>query len=114
MPLLRVSREHRRGARVVEIQVFHDTGGLGNGPLSVHQYRESFQRPKFGELRVNLGMLRRKHFPLERRAVFVERDQRLLAVGREGMGIEFQGHRYHRFVEGLTMRRTSAPEIDRL
>ena len=57
----------------------------------VHEHGKALDGPE--RLQLGIGLLFAEHAILERRVVLVQRDQHLLAVRGEGMGVELQGHR---------------------
>ncbi|MNR06176.1 hypothetical protein D3C85_1222390 [compost metagenome] len=79
---------HRAG--MMHGQMFDDGRRLDHGPVAVLQHREFPDRPKrrqFGECGFAL-----QQPDFERRVVLIQRDERLLAVGREGVGVELHAH----------------------
>ncbi|MNR05047.1 hypothetical protein D3C85_1210550 [compost metagenome] len=70
-------------------QMLDDGGGFDDRAVAVLQHRKLPHRPQRRQL--GEGGLALQQPKLERRAVLIQRDQRLLAVGREGVGVEFHG-----------------------
>jgi hypothetical protein len=90
-----VGRQLRHRPGMVQAQILDDDARLHHGPAAVDQHRKALDRPERGEFGHDLRVVVRQQAQFERRAVFVERGQDLLAVRGEGMGVELQGHRGH-------------------
>jgi len=72
------------------VQVLDDARRLEHRAALVDQHRESLHRPQHRQFGHVLAFV--ELAVLKRRAVLVQRDQRLLAVGREWVGVEDRGH----------------------
>src|SRR5262249_12200186 len=83
-----IRREELDRTRMIELQMLDDDGGFNDGPPVVHQHRKALHRPQLLQRRCILVLAEIDHAKRERRAVLVERDEDLLAVGREGMSVE--------------------------
>ena len=82
---------HRSG--MTQPEMLDDDARLHDGATLVHEHGHALERPQGCVLGRDLRVARREHAELEWSVVLVERDQHLLAVGREGVGVEL--HRLH-------------------
>ena len=83
---------HRSG--MMEPEMLDDDARLDHRAAVVDEHGKALERPQRFELGRRLIVAGREHAELEGGVVLVERDQHLLAVGGEGMGVELQGHSY--------------------
>jgi phage/conjugal plasmid C-4 type zinc finger TraR family protein len=88
-----VPRDESRRPGMARVQVLDDAAGFEHRSAVVDQHREALDRPQRRQLLHGAGLF--EHAVLERRAVLVQRDQHLLAVGGEGMGVEAGRGRGH-------------------
>jgi hypothetical protein len=88
---LRIGRNEPHRPGMMESQMLDDDGRLDHRAIAIHQHGKAFHRPQ--RLELGHGLRIAQHVERERRGVLVERDQRLLAVGRERVGIERRRHR---------------------
>jgi hypothetical protein len=75
------NQPHRPGMK--HVQVLDDDARFHHRAICVDQQGHPFQRPQRGELRAVFRCLRRKQPNLERRRVFIQRNQHFLAVRRK-------------------------------
>ena len=99
-------QRHRTG--MVQVEVFDDAGRFDHRAVAVDQYRETSHRPQRRQLGIGLRVLQAA--VVEQGIVLVQRNQRFLAVRREGVGVQAQavgGHGSHslRRWESMSLRK---------
>src|SRR5262249_23768377 len=87
-----IGRDEAHGPRMAEAEILDDDRALFYRAIAVDQNRHAHHWPKRSKLASYLVVAWRQQSQLECRAVFVERGENLLAVGRKRMGVELQRH----------------------
>jgi hypothetical protein len=88
----RVIGNQRYRAGMCPLQVLDDDAGFHPGAPAIDRHRKAPQQPAPRQLGTVVGKFPVQHPEFERRAVFVPRDQHLLAIGRKGRGEQLQRH----------------------
>jgi hypothetical protein len=91
---VRVLRKERNLPGVVASEIFDDDARLGNDAAAcvVDEHGKLHERPELREISARHGVREIDEVRLERRVVFVKRDENLPASGSERMVVERQRH----------------------
>jgi len=88
----RIIRDQTNRPRMGQLQVFDDQARLDDAPLAIRQHRKLPHRRAALQFRLMLWLVRPELPELEWQGVLIDRNQRLLREGREGVTIKGKCH----------------------